>query len=357
MPENNETALPTIEQIKPKGNSPITQKDLADVKEVMSGKQEIVGLARYLTEMADKPRGINGGKEDLNSHFEEFIIKENGEVQVISLFDLQNKLRGIGLNLELLGVESIGNANQKVSAVVQGVDLNNAQSGYERPVTTEGPHMILAPFAIDESGEMHVFRTIQMRTGEAVVDTPRGFADQKALESGVQMYEVDNAGEKVEANLKRIVKEEAGEKLLQIKRIVYWGAHRTNSTHVTSRSAIFGVEVEYSNFVRSNNIVTGEELARRREQLEHEGLTGTILDMNITDYVNYKRDLEVTKDMAADWGTDTVILDFLAEKLSKIKTELATKERSRKNFVNLLKRMKTTDPHIYKTMLEESKSA
>lgn len=181
-----ESAVETtaIDRSKPKDTSSISQADLDRVNEMMEGRQKVVSLAEYLRDVVGKPRGVDGGNTDLNSHFEEFVVRDGGEIKVVGLVDLQNQLASAGVDVEILGVESVGNKNQKVSAVVQGVDRNNPNSGYERPVVAEGPHMILAPYALDKDGQLHVFRTIQYRTGEAVVDTPRGFADAQSLESG-----------------------------------------------------------------------------------------------------------------------------------------------------------------------------
>ena len=336
MPEQSKaTTLPNIARNQSTGEKhPLAdQSQLDRVSHLMEGVQDMVPLAIYLKDIAGKPRGTEGGNKDLNSHFEEFIVKEGGEIKVTNLAELQEKLAAVGVSdLEILGVESVGNANQKVSAVVQGVNRNNPQSGYERPAVAEGPHMILAPYALDRNGNMHVFRTIQYRTGEAVIDTPRGFADQKSLETGQQMYDVEGAGSRVEANLKRIVGEEAGKRLLDIKRIVYLGAPRVNTSFVTARSAFFGVEVDYDNFIQSNKVITEEEAQRRKEQLDHEGLMGVILDMNVDQYVNYKRDSSISRDMAADSGTDTVVIDFLANRLEDYK---ATTERRSRQATNL----------------------
>ncbi len=292
--------------------------------------QEMIPLVNYLRDIAGKPRGSRtGGREDLNSHKEEFIIGDAKGIHVASLFQLQELLKSQGLDVEVLGVQSVGNANQSVNAVVQGVNKNNPQSGFERPTVVEGPHMILAPFAIDKEGTLHLFRAIQMRTGEAVIDTPRGFADAKSLENGDQMYDVENSGERVTANMQRIVGEESGD-ALQIKRIVYLGAPRVNGAFVTSKSAIFGVEVDYDAFIKAQKVLSPEELQRRKEQLEHEGLVGDILDMTLPEYANYKRDSDISKDMAADFGTDTVVIDFLEKSL----TDLAHKEKRQRNILN-----------------------
>jgi antirestriction protein len=330
MPEQ-ELGSP-IEISQPSGEThPLAQASvLEDVKQTMGPKQEIVPLVDYLRDIAGKPRGsATGGKADLNSHGEEFIVKDAQGIHVASLSELSNLLTSQGLDVEVLGVQSIGNANQKVTAVVQGVDRSKPQSGFERPTVAEGPHMILAPFAVDKAGQLHLFRTIQMRTGEAVIDTPRGFADAKSLENGEQMYDVENSGEKVTANMRRIVGEESGD-ALQIRRIVYLGAPRVNGSFVTSKSAIFGVEVDYDAFIQAQKVVSPEELQRRKEQFEHEGLIGDVLDITLPEYANYKRDAKISKDMAADFGTDTVVIDFLERGL----TDLAQKERRQREILS-----------------------
>lgn len=344
------TELPSIVRSEPKGarHDLANQGALDRVNEMMAGKQDVVGLATYLSEVAGKPRGIQGGNADLNSHFEEYIIKKDGQIQVIDLVDLQGQLASAGVSIELLGVESIGNPNQKVSAAVQGVNKDNPQSGYERPTVSEGPHMILAPYAVDTKGQLHLFRTIQYRTGEAVIDTPRGFADSKALESGQQMYDVEGAGSRVEGNMKRIIGEEVGKKLLDIKRIVYLGAPRVNSSFVVSKSALFGVEVDYDSFTQSNKVLSDEEFQRRREQLEHEGLMGVVLDMTIDEYTNYKRDSEVSRDMAADSATDIVAIDWLATRLESANQVVGERQNTLKTFTQVFKELKKANPESYK---------
>ena len=345
----SEAESPIIERSRPRGSehplaSPVV---VADVTEVMGPKQEMVRLVDYLKDIAAKPRGSEtGGKEDLNSHNEEFIVKDASGIHVASLSELSDVLKNAGLDIEVLGVQSIGNPNQKVSAMVQGVDRSKPMSGFERPTLAEGPHMILAPFAINSNGQLHVFRTIQMRTGEAVIDTPRGFADAKSLESGQQMYDVEGAGEKVTANMKRIVGEESGD-ALQIKRVVYLGAPRVNSSFVTSKSAMFGVEVDYDAFVKAQKVVSPEELKRRQEAFEHEGLVGDVLDITLPQYVEYKRNSDLAKDMAADFGTDTVVIDFLEKSL----TDLSEREQAQRRHLTAEgqanKEFKHEDPEGY----------
>jgi hypothetical protein len=327
---------------------------MSEVTSSMAPKQEMVRLVDYLRDIAGKPRGSEtGGKEDLNSHTEELIIKDSEGIRLASLSEFQDTLRSLGANVEVLGVQSIGNSNQRVEAVVQGVNRANPKSGFERPSLIEGPHMILAPYALDKDGQLHVFRTIQYRTGEAEIDTPRGFADSKALENGQKMYDIEGSSERVAANLQRIVGEESGN-ALQIRRIVYLGAPRVNGSFVPAdlkigegRSAIFAVEVDYDAFIKSQKVVTEAELQRRREQEEHEGLTGDILDITLPQYADYNRNSNLAKDMAADFGTDTVVIDFLERNL----TDLAEKEKAQRRHLSAEgeanRRFKEEDPQGY----------
>lgn len=349
--------MPSIEISKPsKIGHPLAQAPvLEQVKLKAYPQQEMIRLVDYLKDVAAKPRGsAAGGKEDLNSHNEEFIIGDSQGIRLSSLPELQSLLKSQGVNVEILGVQSIGNANQKIEAMVQGLDRNKPKSGFERPTATEGPHMILAPPAIDNKGQLHVFRTIQMRTGKAMIDVPRGFADTKSLRDGTQMYDVENSAARVNANMKRVVGEESGD-ALQIKRVTFLGAPRVNSSFVLSQSAIFAVEVDYNQFIKNQKVVTPEELQRRQRVFEHEGLTGDILDMTLDQYANYKMDSQLSKDMAADFGTDTVVIDFVMNKLEEQKTALEKKRKQLKDIGEANTKFKQEDPQGYvKQMLRQS---
>lgn len=43
----------------------------------------------------------------------------------------------------------------------------------------------------------------------------------------------------------------------------------------------------------------------------------------LAEYIEYKRDSKISKDMAADFGTDTVVMDFLALRLTRVEKFLA----------------------------------
>lgn len=310
---------------------PVGQKhELADPKflDGLSVKVEphrqMVPLFQYLDKIHGKPRGSEGGEKDLNSPVEQLIIKEGSEIKLKNLTQLQEMLRTGGFNADILGVQSVGQKNQMMTSVVQDVDPDKPTSGYERPVIAEGPHMIIAPYAYDKDGKLHVFRTVQFRTGKASIDTARGFLDAQTLASGEHIYKVEGSEAKVQENLGKIIKEEGGNKFLKIKKVNFMGAHVVNRSFVTSPSALFGVEVDYDTFSQLKNVVSPDEAARRKEQFEHEGIMDMILDMTPDQYVNYKTNPSLSKDMAADSATDIVMLQHLFTELQKEKTKPAT---------------------------------
>ena len=314
MDESGE--IPRITNLEPVGKAHelVSATTLEGVSMDIKTRREMLPLFEYLGQDYAKPRGFEGGNKDLNSHKETFILREEGQIKLKDLGELQAMLKLAGFNADLLGVQSIGNANQQVTAVVQGVnEAERNTSGFERPTVSEGPHMIVAPYAYDKDGKLHVFRTIQYRTGSAAVDTPRGFMDAKTLASGEHIYKVEGSEGKVQENLKRIIKEEGGEKFLNIKKVNFLGAHIVNKSFVTSPSALFGVEIDYDNFIKLKNVLSPEEAARRNEQNNHEGLTDIIVDMTPDQYVYYKTDPKISKDMAADSATDIIMMKHLLE--------------------------------------------
>lgn len=70
--------IPAIQRSEPTGarHDLANQGALNRVNEMMAGKQDLVPLATYMQELAGKPRGTQGGNADLNSHFEEFIVRK-----------------------------------------------------------------------------------------------------------------------------------------------------------------------------------------------------------------------------------------------------------------------------------------
>lgn len=339
----------TIERMAPTGGATheLASQDVLDrITAEVGPKQQMISLAHYLKEIGHKARGAGNGT--LNSHFEEFIVREDGDIKVTSLAELQQKLAEAGVTVEILGVESVGNPFQKVSAKVQGFNPENPQSGFERPTVAEGPHMVLAITAKDKEGKLHLFRTIQYRTGEAIIDTPRGFADAQSREDGTQLYDLEKAGERVPVNVGRVVGEEAGE-VLKIKKIIYLGSPRVNSSFVTSKSALFAVEVDYDHFVKASKVVSEEEYARRKEAFEHEGLTGAILDMDMAQYANYKRDSRIARDMAADAPADIMVIDWLDKQLTIAQAVVSERHNMLKRFGEVFKKFKKSDPEGYKT--------
>ena len=277
-------------------------------------RREMLPLFEYFGQEYAKPRGTEGGNKDLNSHKETLIIKEGNEIKLKDLNEFQGMLKQAGFNADLLGVHSIGNTNQTITSQVQGINENERKTtGFERPTVSEGPHMIMVPFAYDKEGNIHVFRTVQYRTNSAGIDTPRGFMDAETLKSGKHVYKVKGSEAKIDENIKKIIKEEGGEKFLKIKKVNFLGSHIVNKSFVTSPSALFGVEVDYEEFIKLRDVVSPEEAARRHEQKEHEGLTDIIIDMTAEQYVNYKTNPDIPKDMAADEPSDIVIMKHLFE--------------------------------------------
>jgi hypothetical protein len=323
MPEMS-PELPKATTIKPIGkeNEIVTPIALDKTSFRLSDRKKMIPLFEYLQKADGLKRGTEGGGKDLNSHLETFIVKENGEIKLKDLNELQEMFTLGGLNVEVMGVHSIANKgrNQVVSGTVQDVDKNNSSSGYERPTIAEGPHMILGVYAKDKDGKLHIFRTVQMRGGQASVDTFRGFADSKTLASGKHIYQVEGSEQKVNDNITKIVKEEGGEKFLNIKKVEFLGSHVVNKTFVTSPSALFAVEIDYDTFVKSKNVVTEEEAKRQKEQFEHEGITDIVVDMTVEEYEHYKTNPAISKDMAADSATDTILIRHLQEELEKQKS-------------------------------------
>jgi len=125
------------------------------------------------------------------------------------------------------------------------------------------------------------------------------------------------------------------------------GAPRLNGSFYTSKSAIFAVEVDYNAFIKAQKVVSPEELKRRKEAFEHEGLVGDVLDITLPEYVNYKRDSQISRDMAADFGTDTVVIDFLEKGL----TDLAQREKRQSEILTIEglanREFKKEDPEGY----------
>lgn len=330
----------SIEQPFNKAHPITTGEAIEQERKKLEGTQEMMSLLEWMQKVNGKPRGTKGGADDLNSHFEEFIVQgADGQFRVATLSEIQDILQKLGADVKLLGLHSIGNANQRVTNMVHGVNKKDPKSGFERPVTAEGPHMILAPYAFDEKGNLHVFRTIQKRTGAPRVDTTRGFADQETLKSGQQLYKVEGSEGKVDANLKRILKEEGGEKMLHIKKVVYLGAHVVNGSFVTSKSALFGVEVDYDKFRKLKNVITEEEAKRRKEQFAHEGLTDVVVDMTASEYAHYKEDTNLTRDLAADAPTDVVMIGFMARKIQDYENTVKRRARQARNLGYIVKLM------------------
>jgi len=259
---------------------------------------QTISLEDYL-DLGLKPRGSGNGT--LNSHDETAIVHTKDGLTVIK------KITDVGDGDTFQGFSSWGNKFQMIKAVVQGYNPNDPNSGFERPILSEGPHMIIGLYAFDQKGSLHIFRTLQIRNNRLIIDTPRGFAEAKMLESGEQIYDADP--EQVTKNLVRIVKEETGS--LTIKKIDFLGSDICNTSCIASKSALYAVEVDYDSFLKLSMVVSHEEAARHLEQFAHEGLIGKIFDMNVKEYLAYRSDPAIVKDMTSDRISDFVIMTKL----------------------------------------------
>lgn len=286
-----------------KENTIVNEKVLGEIFAANQKSFQMISLKEYLQKSL-KGRG-DGKNNTLNSHNERFIM-ENGDI-----CDLKDINAGFPDDfLKIAGLHSIGNKFQKVNAVIQGYSANS-DSCFERPVLEEGPHMVIGLYAFDQNNDLHIFRTLQMRTGRLIVDTPRGFATSTMLESGEQIYDADR--NQATSNLLKIMKEETGK--LEIKEISYLGADICNTSCITSKTALYAVEIDYIKFKQFSGIITDEEYTRRNDQLQHEGLIGGIVDMTVQEYLLYKNNSNITKDMTADCISDLIIMNHLAAKI------------------------------------------
>jgi hypothetical protein len=257
----------------------------------------------------------NGGVRNDNRQRETFIVKKNDVICEMSLEEIQEITSSN--DFQILGVKTIGNKYQKVTATVQGHDPKNPQSGFERPIVEEGPHMVICVFAYDQEGKLRIFRTLQMRNNRMYVDTIRGFAEITMLETGEVLYDLQNAEATIYQNIVKVIKNEGGKKFLDIKKITFLGPPIPNSTFVQSQSAMFAVEVDYNTFRINQCVADAEEINRRKNQFNHEGLTEYVLDLSVAEYIGYKLNSEIVHDMTADWVSDTVLQYYFTQTLLK----------------------------------------
>lgn len=322
-------------------NPPLVDQDLLDKLTAMVGpQQQMVTLFEYV-----KQKLANGEEPDragINAHFADFIVARDGEVSLMDLKKLNRIITESGLGFRVEGVHQRGNRFQQVTGYVHGI--NDRSSGYERPMLKESPHMVIVPYAYDENGDLHIFRTLQYRTGEVVVDTPRGFAKQK---EGSERYEVEGAASQINKNLARILKEEGGDRFLSIKNIEFLGAPRANTTCIESRSAIFAVEIDYNQFIQANDVVSYDELTRQRDQFDHEGLLGKYLDFTLKDYLTYKQSPGISKDIVADCPSDTIVMRELFRRQQEAQEKVAILKQTLATHLEALEILKETSPEAY----------
>lgn len=276
---------------------PLTTKDTLD--------EQTASLSKLLQTIPFTDFLKNGGERNDNRHRETFIVKIDGVISEMTLEQVQQITSND--NFKLLSVSLIGNKYQQVKAVIQGHKPDDPKSGFERPIVSEGPHMILCLYSYDSEGKLRIFRTLQLRNGRVYVDTIRGFADSTSLEDGTVLYDLEKAEDRIYSNITKAIKDEGGQKLLNIKKITYLGAPVVNSSFVSSQSATFAVEVNYELFRKFSQVITANELQRRQEGFAHEGLTEYIIDMSVSEYLGYKLDPTIIRDNAADGPSDIVL--------------------------------------------------
>lgn len=271
------------------------------------GSRQTISMLEYL-----KQGGVR--KTDHTRHQEYFVVNVGGKIQELSLEEIKKQIF-LQSGVEILGLSRIGNSYQNVTASIQGYNPILPQtSEFERPNVSEGPHMVLGLYAFDPLGKLRIFRTLQLRNEQIHVDTIRGFADSTTLDSGQVLYDIEHAEDQILKNIYKVVKDEGGTKL-KIKNIIFLGSPVVNSSFVTSLSATFAIEVDYQKFRTLSQVKTTEELIREEEAFKHEGLTSFIIDMSFAEYIGYKLDPSIIRDLTADGPSDAIVNYYIARTL------------------------------------------
>lgn len=274
------------------GNPLVTKEVFSSILKEEKENFQTIPLKKYL-EKRLKPRG--SGQGTLNSHKEQVLT---------SHFKKEDLLE----SSNPIALLTWGNKYQMIIGTVQGYNPNDPESGFERPVLEEGPHMVIGLYSLDSKGDLHLFRTIQIRNNRVLLDTPRGFATQKILENGEQIYNLEP--DQIIINLNEIMAKETGK--LVIESITFLGADISNSSCIISQSALFAVKINHDKFLDFSKLITSEESQRRSQQFKHEGLIGGIIDMSTKDYLAYKNNPKIIKDMTADKISDLILINFLS---------------------------------------------
>ncbi len=110
-----------------------------------------------------------------------------------------------------------------------------------------------------------------------------------------------------------------------------------------------------NNLIKSNKVVTQEEMIRLQDAEDHEGLTGAVLDMTIDEYTNYKRDSGIDRDMAADSPSDIVVIDWLAHKLDTARAVMDSRQDANRRMGRILQGLKGhVDDETYKQIVRDA---
>lgn len=286
-------------------------------KESLDYSTEVLGPHRQTISIYDYLLTHHGKRIKKNQQKETFVIEdENGGFTILSLEEVNKKISS-GQKFQILALNEIGNQFQNVRAVVQGYDPQNPLSGFERPNTSEGPHMVLGIFGYSDENRLRLFRHQQIRNGKAYVDTIRGFADAKTLENGELLYDIEHSEERILSNILKLTKEEGGEKV-KIKNIYYVGKSSGNSTHEEGYTPFFAVEIDYNCFRKLSFVVTKEEMERREREFQHEGLTEYFIDMSALEFVGYSLNPLVDKDRTADYCNHIIFEHHITESWLKL---------------------------------------
>lgn len=256
---------------------------LANMFQQTGGFQSML-LANYLAQEHQRGEGIK-------SHTEVLSVIIDGQRLEMTLDQINDHLAKLSGNIpQLEAVVSWGrDPYQKVLSWIHGLP----NSSHERPMIQEGPHLVLALYSYAKDG-LRLYRTLQRRPFDVKIDTVRGFTGTTE-----EMYGNTNP----DVILQHIVKtigDEAGQKCLDIRDIVFLGAHHVNSSFVQSRTALFGIEIDRDRFLESNRVFTSEEAKRMERQYQQQGLLSQIIELTIPQFLAYGCHPDVCRDFTAD---------------------------------------------------------
>lgn len=295
-------------------NPAVSKETFETINKANGPKQQIRPLFEVLRDASEK--GLDPFKaRPKPQHYEQFIVFDGKDLQIKTIGEIREILENAALGINIVGLHEIGNQFQTVKSMVHGINPEQSNSGFERPVTYEAPGINLAVFAT-QGKKLHIFRFVQLRQGKPVLDTPRDFTPEIKDDK-----QIENIADPVQKALKRVLNEETGDSLMAIKRIIFLGQPIANSTLIGSPSPFFAVQVDYKNFLKHYKVVDQKELQRRKEQFKHEGITGVMIDMTLEEYINYKKDIGIKHDLAADGSSDIVVIQSMATMVEKLEND------------------------------------